>query len=193
MNQEHALALRGPRPKKHRLDPTVVALSDVATPFNSYNAYISTKPFLRFALASTYNAGDGHIFDVVAYKFSEAPDFFSAFHSQSLINFKISVNIIFGCFMEGCDASVIKQHSKKAVESHCPRVVTCAVLAIVTRDSYNVQMGRRDGPDGLVSEASKVAGNILHANDILANNLTFQSKGLSILDMEAHSASASRC
>jgi len=38
MNQEHALTLRGPRPKKH-LDPTVVALSDVPTPFNSYNAY----------------------------------------------------------------------------------------------------------------------------------------------------------
>ncbi|KAJ6929528.1 hypothetical protein NC652_013411 [Populus alba x Populus x berolinensis] len=30
--------------------------------------------FPRFALASTYNAGDGHIFDVVAYKFSEAPE-----------------------------------------------------------------------------------------------------------------------
>ncbi|KAI5588110.1 hypothetical protein BDE02_05G074400 [Populus trichocarpa] len=107
------------------------------------------------------------------------------------------------CFVEGCDASVIKQHckirkgcrnkpvfiwkcfllaiflAKKAVESHCPRVVTCAdVLAIVTRDSYNeplrfeVQMGRRDGPDGLVSEASRVAGNILHANDSLSSNLT---------------------
>ncbi|KAL3591693.1 hypothetical protein D5086_010333 [Populus alba] len=28
----------------------------------------------RFALAPSYNAGDGHIFDVVAYKFSEAPE-----------------------------------------------------------------------------------------------------------------------
>ncbi|KAJ6929529.1 hypothetical protein NC652_013411 [Populus alba x Populus x berolinensis] len=59
----------------------------------------------KFALASTYNAGDGHIFDVVAYKFSEAPESAAAFHFQSLINFQISVNIIFGCFMEGCDAS----------------------------------------------------------------------------------------
>lgn len=35
-----------------------------------------------------------------------------------------------------------------------------------------MQMGRRDGPDGLVSEASRVAGNILHANDSLSSNLT---------------------
>ncbi|KAG6775507.1 hypothetical protein POTOM_018963 [Populus tomentosa] len=153
MNQEHALPLPGPRPKKHRLDPTVVALSDVATPFNSYNAYQQNlKKVLgwlatdqMFALAPSYNAGDGHIFDVVAYKFSEAPESAAAFHFQSLTNFKISVNIIFGCFMEGCDASVIKQHSNKAVESHCPRVVTCAdVLAIVTRDSYNAK-----SPQGL--------------------------------------------
>ncbi|CAH1412877.1 unnamed protein product [Lactuca virosa] len=60
--------------------------------------------------------------------------------------------------------TVIK--AKQAVESVCPGVVSCAdVLAIAARDVvaqaggplFNVELGRRDG---LISQASRVAGNL---------------------------------
>ncbi|XP_024975072.1 peroxidase 55 [Cynara cardunculus var. scolymus] len=56
--------------------------------------------------------------------------------------------------------------AKQAVESVCPGVVSCAdVLTIATRDVvslaggplYDVELGRRDG---LISQASRVAGNL---------------------------------
>ncbi|KAH7846989.1 hypothetical protein Vadar_020506 [Vaccinium darrowii] len=60
--------------------------------------------------------------------------------------------------------TVIK--AKAAVEAECPGVVSCAdILAIAARDvvvlaggpSFDVELGRRDG---LISEASRVAGNL---------------------------------
>ncbi|XVF01747.1 hypothetical protein REPUB_Repub04eG0115400 [Reevesia pubescens] len=94
--------------------------------------------------------------------------------------------------------------AKRAVELQCPGVVSCAdVMAIATRDLVNlvggprweVQKGRRDG---LVSKASRVAGNLPEANQTISQLISlFKSKGLSVLDMVAlsggHTIGFSHC
>ncbi|KAI3713284.1 hypothetical protein L1987_71858 [Smallanthus sonchifolius] len=98
--------------------------------------------------------------------------------------------------------TVIK--AKQAVESVCPGVVSCAdVLAIVARDVvvaaggplFNVQLGRRDG---LISQASRVAGNLplptFNTNQL---NTMFSRHNLTELDMialsGAHTLGFSHC
>ncbi|XVF67034.1 hypothetical protein PTKIN_Ptkin10aG0088600 [Pterospermum kingtungense] len=96
--------------------------------------------------------------------------------------------------------------AKRAVELQCPGVVSCAdVMAIATRDLVNlvkvggprweVLQGRRDG---LVSRASRVAGNLPQANQTISHLISlFKSKGLSVLDMVAlsggHTIGFSHC
>ncbi|XP_021289182.1 peroxidase 50-like isoform X2 [Herrania umbratica] len=94
--------------------------------------------------------------------------------------------------------------AKRAVELQCPGVASCAdVMAIATRDLVNlvggprweVQKGRRDG---LVSKASRVAGNLPQANQKISQLISlFKSKGLSVLDMVAlsggHTIGFSHC
>ncbi|XP_010249421.1 PREDICTED: peroxidase 41-like [Nelumbo nucifera] len=82
--------------------------------------------------------------------------------------------------------------AKRALELQCPGVVSCAdVMAIATRDlvylvggpRWEVQKGRRDG---LISEASRVAGNIPEVNQTVPQLISlFKSKGLTALDMVA--------
>ncbi|GLJ52096.1 hypothetical protein SUGI_1107980 [Cryptomeria japonica] len=98
--------------------------------------------------------------------------------------------------------TVIK--AKQAVENVCPNKVSCAdILAIATRDviklaggpTYTVELGRRDG---LISQASRVNGNLPKASfnlDQLVN--LFRNKGLSQTDMialsGAHTLGFSHC
>ncbi|KAM3286830.1 peroxidase 55 [Capsicum chacoense] len=98
--------------------------------------------------------------------------------------------------------TVIK--AKEAVEAQCPGVVSCAdILAIATRDvvvlaggpSYNVELGRRDG---LISKASRVAGNLPEPEFNLKQlNTMFASHNLSQFDMialsGAHTLGFSHC
>ncbi|OMO99465.1 Plant peroxidase [Corchorus olitorius] len=98
--------------------------------------------------------------------------------------------------------TVIK--AKKAVEAKCPRVVSCAdILTIATRDvialaggpSYKVELGRRDG---LVSQASRVAGNLPEPNFNLTQlNTIFARNNLTQTDMialsGAHTVGFSHC
>ncbi|KAK7290514.1 hypothetical protein RIF29_04989 [Crotalaria pallida] len=98
--------------------------------------------------------------------------------------------------------TVIK--AKQAVESACPGVVSCAdILALATRDvigllggpSFNVELGRRDG---LISQASRVEGNLPKANFNLQQlNAMFSKHNLSQLDMialsGAHTIGFSHC
>ncbi|KAF5479832.1 hypothetical protein F2P56_000621 [Juglans regia] len=98
--------------------------------------------------------------------------------------------------------TVIK--AKQAVESSCPGIVSCAdILAIAARDvvvlaggpSFNVELGRRDG---LISQASRVAGNLpepdSHLNEL---NTIFARNNLSQIDMialsGAHTLGFSHC
>ncbi|XP_022939081.1 peroxidase 55-like [Cucurbita moschata] len=98
--------------------------------------------------------------------------------------------------------TVIK--AKQAVESACPGVVSCAdVLALATRDVvnlaggplYSVELGRRDG---LISRASRVAGNLpepFFDLDQLVN--MFAAHNLTLIDMialsGAHTLGFSHC
>ncbi|GJX24643.1 peroxidase 55 [Tanacetum coccineum] len=98
--------------------------------------------------------------------------------------------------------TVIK--AKQAVESFCPGVVSCAdVLALAARDAvvaaggpmFNVQLGRRDG---LVSQASRVAGNLPAPTfNLIQLNTIFARNNLSELDMialsGAHTLGFSHC
>ncbi|KAH7518913.1 hypothetical protein FEM48_Zijuj09G0221600 [Ziziphus jujuba var. spinosa] len=94
--------------------------------------------------------------------------------------------------------------AKQAVEAQCPGVVSCAdILALAARDvvvltggpAFNVELGRRDG---LVSQASRVAGNLPEPNFNL-NQLTsmFAKHGLSLTDLialsGAHTLGFSHC
>ncbi|KAK9272537.1 hypothetical protein L1049_002910 [Liquidambar formosana] len=98
--------------------------------------------------------------------------------------------------------TVIK--AKAAVEATCPGVVSCAdIMAIAARDvvvlaggpSFSVELGRRDG---LVSQASLVAGNLPEPTFNL-NQLTsiFAKNNLSQFDMialsGAHTVGFSHC
>ncbi|KAL4378289.1 hypothetical protein GQ457_02G012520 [Hibiscus cannabinus] len=86
--------------------------------------------------------------------------------------------------------TVIK--AKAAVEQSCPRVVSCAdILTIAARDvvalaggpSFKVELGRRDG---LISMASRVAGNLPEPNFNLAQlNAIFAKNNLNQTDMIA--------
>ncbi|KAI3813084.1 hypothetical protein L1987_17800 [Smallanthus sonchifolius] len=94
--------------------------------------------------------------------------------------------------------------AKQAVESVCPGVVSCAdVLAIAARDVvvaaggplFNVQLGRRDG---LISQASRVTGNLpLPTFNVNQLNTMFSRHNLTELDMialsGAHTLGFSHC
>lgn len=98
--------------------------------------------------------------------------------------------------------TVIK--AKQAVENVCPNTVSCAdILAIATRDvvalaggpQFNVELGRRDG---LISQASRVNGNLPKASNTLNQlNYIFSKKGLRQADMialsGAHTLGFSHC
>ncbi|XP_068667065.1 peroxidase 51-like [Aristolochia californica] len=98
--------------------------------------------------------------------------------------------------------TVIK--AKEAVEAQCPGVVSCAdILAIATRDvvvlasgpTFNVELGRRDG---LVSRASRVAGNLPEPeSDLDRLNGIFIRNNLTQIDMialsGAHTLGFSHC
>ncbi|KAK6928537.1 hem peroxidase, partial [Dillenia turbinata] len=98
--------------------------------------------------------------------------------------------------------TVIK--AKQAVEASCPGVVSCAdILALAARDvvvlaggpSFNVELGRRDG---LISQASRVAGNLPEPNfNLVQLNTIFAKNGLSQTDMialsGAHTVGFSHC
>lgn len=98
--------------------------------------------------------------------------------------------------------TVIK--AKQAVETACPGVVSCAdILAIAARDvvvlaggpSFKVELGRRDG---LVSQASLVAGNLPEPKFNLNQlNTMFAKHNLSQIDMialsGAHTLGFSHC
>ncbi|GLJ29265.1 hypothetical protein SUGI_0577170 [Cryptomeria japonica] len=98
--------------------------------------------------------------------------------------------------------TVIK--AKQAVENVCPNIVSCAdILTIATRDvirlaggpAYSVELGRRDG---LISQASRVDGNLPKASFNLNQLVSlFQSKGLTQTDMialsGAHTLGFSHC
>ncbi|XVF60023.1 hypothetical protein PTKIN_Ptkin08bG0009400 [Pterospermum kingtungense] len=98
--------------------------------------------------------------------------------------------------------TVIK--AKQAVEAKCPGKVSCAdILAIAARDvivlaggpSFNVELGRRDG---LVSKASRVAGNLPGPTFNLTQlNTIFAKNNLSQTDMialsGAHTVGFSHC
>ncbi|KAK4750522.1 hypothetical protein SAY87_004004 [Trapa incisa] len=94
--------------------------------------------------------------------------------------------------------------AKQAVEAQCPGVVSCAdIMALAARDvvvaaggpSFSVELGRRDG---LVSMASRVAGN-LPGPEFNLKQLTdmFAEHGLNQLDMialsGAHTVGFSHC
>lgn len=94
--------------------------------------------------------------------------------------------------------------AKTAVEAQCPGVVSCAdILAIATRDlisliggpKYQVKKGRKDG---LISEASRVAGNLPETTmSVDELNALFESRGLNQSEMTtlsgAHTVGFSHC
>ncbi|KAF5735827.1 peroxidase 55-like [Tripterygium wilfordii] len=94
--------------------------------------------------------------------------------------------------------------AKEAVEAQCPSVVSCAdILALAARDvvvlaggpSFAVELGRRDG---LVSQASLVAGNLPEPEfDLAQLNAMFSKNNLTQLDMialsGAHTLGFSHC
>ncbi|KAA3464171.1 peroxidase 55-like [Gossypium australe] len=98
--------------------------------------------------------------------------------------------------------TVIK--AKQAVEKQCPGIVSCAdILALAARDvvvlaggpSWEVELGRRDG---LVSQASKVAGNLPDPEfNLVQLNTIFAKNNLTQFDMialsGAHTLGFSHC
>ncbi|XP_077227867.1 peroxidase superfamily protein [Tasmannia lanceolata] len=98
--------------------------------------------------------------------------------------------------------TVIK--AKQAVEAMCPGVVSCAdILAIAARDAvflsggplFSVELGRRDG---LISKASRVAGNLPQPTfDLNLLNWIFRKNNLTQTDMialsGAHTVGFSHC
>ncbi|KAL3829475.1 hypothetical protein ACJIZ3_018277 [Penstemon smallii] len=94
--------------------------------------------------------------------------------------------------------------AKQAVEAQCPGIVSCAdILAVAARDvvllaggpGYNVELGRRDG---LISQASRVAGNLPEPEfDLIQLNTMFAKHNLTQTDMIAlsgcHTLGFSHC
>ncbi|XP_011097275.1 peroxidase 51 [Sesamum indicum] len=94
--------------------------------------------------------------------------------------------------------------AKQAVEAQCPGIVSCAdILAIAARDvvflaggpAYDVELGRRDG---LISQASRVAGNLPEPTfNLIQLNTIFAKNNLSQIDMialsGAHTLGFSHC
>lgn len=94
--------------------------------------------------------------------------------------------------------------AKQAVENECPNTVSCAdILAMAARDvvelvggpHFKVELGRRDG---IVSLASRVAGNLPEPTFNLDQlNTLFTRKGLTQIDMitlsGAHTVGFSHC
>ncbi|KAI3463114.1 hypothetical protein Pfo_019777 [Paulownia fortunei] len=82
--------------------------------------------------------------------------------------------------------------AKQAVEAQCPGMVSCAdILVIAARDvvllaggpAYNVELGRRDG---LISQASRVSGNLPEPTfNLIQLNTIFAKNNLSQTDMIA--------
>ncbi|KAE8715861.1 Peroxidase 73 [Hibiscus syriacus] len=150
--------------------------------------------------------------------------------SQTFVTVPATLRLFFhGCFVEGCDASVLISSpngdaekdaqdnlslagdgfdtvikAKQAVETQCPGVVSCAdILALAARDvvvlaggpSWEVELGR---PDGLISQASRVAGNLPEPDfNLVQLNTMFARNGLTQLDMialsGAHTLGFSHC
>ncbi|KAK4483229.1 hypothetical protein RD792_010412 [Penstemon davidsonii] len=94
--------------------------------------------------------------------------------------------------------------AKQAVEAQCPGIVSCAdILAVAARDvvllaggpAYNVELGRRDG---LISQASRVAGNLPQPEfNLIQLNTMFAKHNLTQTDMIAlsgcHTLGFSHC
>eukprot|EP00253_Pinus_taeda_P007864 PITA_07864 len=133
------------------------------------------------------------------------------------------------CFIEGCDASImisstlnnraerdlpennIAQNAfdaivqvKKAVDSVCPRVVSCAdIIAMAARDAVRLLGGPNwDVPkgrlDGLVSQAVRARGKVPGANTNVSQLINiFAALNLSVLDLVvlsgAHTVGFSHC
>lgn len=102
------------------------------------------------------------------------------------------------------DAFDVVVRIKTALELSCPKTVSCAdILSQATRDLvtmvggpfYRVQLGRKDG---LVSNASRVEGNLPRSNMTMDKMITFfTSKGFSLQEMVAlmgaHTIGFSHC
>ena len=102
------------------------------------------------------------------------------------------------------DAFDLIVRAKTSLELTCPGIVSCAdILALATRDLvtmvggpyYDVQLGRKDG---LVSQASRVEGNLPRANMTMDQLIAiFAAKGFSIQEMVAlsggHTIGFSHC
>ncbi|OIV93564.1 hypothetical protein TanjilG_04796 [Lupinus angustifolius] len=131
------------------------------------------------------------------------------------------------CFIRGCDASVLLNskgnnkaekdgppnvslhafyvidNAKKAIESACPGIVSCAdILAIAARDavflsggpSWDVPKGRKDGRKSKASETIQLPAPTFNISQL---QKSFSQRGLSIEDLVAlsggHSLGFSHC
>ncbi|XP_022766541.1 peroxidase 64-like [Durio zibethinus] len=131
------------------------------------------------------------------------------------------------CFIRGCDASVLLNskgnnkaekdgppnislrafyvidHAKKALESKCPGVVSCAdILALAARDAvalsggptWEVPKGRKDGRISLATETRQLPSPTFNISQLQQN---FAQRGLSIEDLVAlsggHTLGFSHC
>lgn len=102
------------------------------------------------------------------------------------------------------DSFDVITRAKTAIEIQCPNTVSCAdILAIATRDLivmvggpfYEVRLGRKDG---LISQASRVAGNLATSSMSVSEMISmFAAKGLTKKDLVAlsgaHTIGFSHC
>ncbi|XP_074296702.1 peroxidase 6-like [Silene latifolia] len=102
------------------------------------------------------------------------------------------------------DAFDLVTRIKTALELHCPGIVSCTdILAISTRNLvkmtggpfYEIKLGRKDG---LVSQASRVAGNLARPNMTITQIIDqFKNKGFTVQEMVAlvgaHTIGFSHC
>ncbi|XP_024977869.1 peroxidase 64-like [Cynara cardunculus var. scolymus] len=131
------------------------------------------------------------------------------------------------CFVRGCDGSVLLNskgknkaekdgppnvslhafyvidNAKKALESACPRVVSCAdILALAARDavvlsggpSWDVPKGRKDGRTSKASESTQLPAPTFNISQL---QQSFSQRGLSLEDLAAlsgaHTLGFSHC